>query len=405
MTRATQAIRLCCITAASLAIIPTVVQADTPTVDDLFKRLMERDAVIEDLMRRVNELEHRGALPKVSSPGAADGNAEIARPIPRPSPTAAPKIVSQPQGAQLPAQAPGAGEHKPSDKSQSQQPAPGQFTIDEEAAQRALERTLVATGALLVPFGQIEVQPTFQYTRREATFFTEQAKRNELTGTLNLRGGLPWDSQLEFGLPYNYVQQENVLSAGDQRRTQNGSGGALGDLSVGLAKTVVRERGWRPDLITRITYDSNTGQRRNNGILLDESINQLTGEIDLLKRQDPLAFVATGFYRHGFEDHGVKPGDEFGGSLGAFLAASPETSLRFQLQQTFVNDIKFKGINESDQVQGIMIIGASSILGRNMLLDVTSGIGLTSDAPDYFFQVALPIRFNLPVTVPGLTRK
>ena len=318
---------------------------------------MERDAVIEDLMRRVNELEHRGASPKVRSPGAADGNAEIARPIPRPSPTAAPKIAaSQPQGAQLPAQAPAAaaGEHKPSDKSQSQ-PAPGQFTIDEEAAQRALERTLVATGALLVPFGQVEVQPTFGYTRREldnpvlfraeraTSFATEKVKRNELTGTLNLRGGLPWDSQLEFGLPYNYSHQENVLSSEAQRLTQNRSGGALGDLSVGLAKTVVRERGWLPDLITRITYDSNTGQKRNNGVFLDEGINQLTGEIDLLKRQDPLAFVATGFYGHAFEDDGVKPGNEFGASLGAFLAASPETSLRFQLQQTFVNDIKVNG--------------------------------------------------------------
>jgi hypothetical protein len=44
-----------------------------------------------------------------------------------------------------------------------------------------------------------------------------------------------------------------------------------------------------------------------------------------------------------------------------------------------------------------MIIGASSILGRGILLDISSGIGLTSDAPDYFVQIALPIRFDLPV--------
>jgi hypothetical protein len=420
MTRLTQPsalIRLCCLTTASLAIVATSVQADTPTVEDLLKRLVERDAVIEDLMRRVNELEHRGASPAVRSPGAVDGHAEIAlRPVPRPSPPAAPKIAaSEPQGPKSPTdQAPAAGERKPSDQSQSQ-PAPGQFTVDEEAAQRALERTLVATGALLVPFGQFEVQPTFEYTRREldvqgqvrtASFATEKVKRNELTGTLSLRGGLPWDAQLEFGLPYNYAQQENVLDlSGAQRLTQNRSGGALGDLSVGLAKTVVRESGWLPDLITRITYDSNTGQKINNGVDLDGGINQLTGEVDLLKRQDPLAFVASGFYQHAFEDNGVKPGDQFGASLGAFLAASPETSLRFQLQQTFVNDIKAQGINKSDQVQGIMIIGASSILGRNVLLDVSGGIGLTSDAPDYFIQVALPIRFNIPIAVSGLAHK
>jgi hypothetical protein len=74
-------------------------------------------------------------------------------------------------------------------------------------------------------------------------------KRNELTGTLNLRGGLPWDSQLEFGLPYNYAQQEQVLDLGSfGRQTKDRSGSALGDFSVGLAKTVVRESGWRPDL-------------------------------------------------------------------------------------------------------------------------------------------------------------
>jgi hypothetical protein len=43
-----------------------------------------------------------------------------------------------------------------------------------------------------------------------------------------------------------------------------------------------------------------------------------------------------------------------------------------------------------------MIIGASSILGQGILLDVSSGIGLTNDAPDYFVQIAIPIRFNLP---------
>jgi hypothetical protein len=46
-------------------------------------------------------------------------------------------------------------------------PAPGQFEVSPEAAERALERTLVATGNLLVPKGFAEVQPLFSYTRRE----------------------------------------------------------------------------------------------------------------------------------------------------------------------------------------------------------------------------------------------
>jgi hypothetical protein len=310
-------------------------------------------------------------------------------------------------------QAPAVGEREPSDQPPQQaKPAPGEFTVDEQAAERALERTLVATGALLVPLGQAEVQPTFNYTRREQdvptpvqfgasiSFPTEKVKRNELTGTLGLRAGLPWDSQLEFSLPYNYAQQQQVLNLGSlERRTEDNSGSALGDLSVGLATTVVRESGWRPDVIARVTYDSNTGQNRSNGVPLNGGINQVIGEVDLLKRQDPLAFVASGFYNKVFEDNGDKPGDEVGATLAVYLAASPATSLRFQLQQTFADDLKLNHqvINDSNAVEGLMIIGASSILGQGLLLDVSGGIGLTSDAPDYFVQVALPIRFNLPI--------
>jgi hypothetical protein len=424
LKQASALIRPCCLAAASLtAAATTPVQADTPIVEELVERLEKREAVIMDLARRVYELERRVTSAAASSSGADDGHAAAAmpvamRPVPKPPAPVAPKVAAQaePQGPQAPAnQAPAAGEGEPSDQPPSGQakPEPGQFTVDEEAAERALERTLVAAGALLVPFGQAEVQPTFIYTRREQDVMTpvpigtslflptEKVKRNELTGTLNLRGGLPWDSQLEFGLPYNYAQQEQILDLGGvaPRRTQDRSGSALGDFSVGLAKTVVRQSGWRPDLIARVTYDSNTGQKRNNGVPLDGGINQLIGEVDLVKRQDPLAFVVSGFYTRAFEDNGLKPGDQFGVSLGTFLASSPETSLRFQLQQTFTDDVKLEGriINDSDEVQGLMIIGASSILGRNILLDVSGGIGLTSDAPDYFVRVALPIRFDLPI--------
>ena len=406
----------CCIATTSLvATAATPAQAASPTVEELLIKLEERDAVIKDLARRVDDLEHRAASPPAArSSGSIDGHAAAA------VPAAMRPIAAQvePQGPQPPPdqEAPAAGREEPSEPSRPAKPAPGQFTVDEEAAERALERTLVASGALLVPFGQAEVQPTFNYTRREqdvptsvqvgtsVSFPTEKVKRNELTGTLNLRGGLPWDSQLEFGLPYNYAQQEQVLNLpGVQRRTQDRSGGALGDLSVGLAKTVVRESGWRPDVIARVTYDSNTGQKRNNNVPLDGGFNQIIGEVDLLKRQDPLAFVLSGFYERTFEDNDVRPGDQFGATLGVFLAASPETSLRFQLQQTFANDVRVDGrtINDSDQVQGLMILGASATLGRGILLDVSGGIGLTSDSPDYFVQVALPIRFDLPIATSG----
>ncbi|HKJ88657.1 MAG TPA: hypothetical protein VKA48_09140, partial [Gammaproteobacteria bacterium] len=46
---------------------------------------------------------------------------------------------------------------------------PGRVVVNKEAAERALERTLTQTGALLVPPGQFEIEPGFSYTRRERT--------------------------------------------------------------------------------------------------------------------------------------------------------------------------------------------------------------------------------------------
>jgi hypothetical protein len=396
-----------------------------PTVEDLVKKLedrdralAERDSVIRDLIRRVDDLERKTSAPATAAPGV-DGSARADKnAAPGIVPAATPPAPKPPAGASTSAQAePPASGGTAQAGTNEQYPAPqapGAVEVDERAAERALERTLVAGGALLLPFGQAEISPSFNYTRRDTknptlvNFGTTAApdfasvdqdvKRNELTAELGLQVGLPLDSQLELSMPYNFAQEERILNTGVSRTTQDGSGSAFGDFSVGLAKTVFREGTWNPDLIARATYDTGSGQKENNGVALNAGFSSITGSLVALKRQDPLAFVVSGFYERVFEDNGVKPGDQYGFTLGTLLASSPETTLRFQLQTTFANDIKIQNqvINDSDQVQGLLIVGASSILGRGVLLDVSGGIGLTSDAPDYFINIALPILFDTP---------
>jgi hypothetical protein len=311
--------------------------------------------------------------------------------------------AASPALAQEPA--PGAAAPKPS--------APGAVEVDEQAAERALERTLVAGGALLLPAGQAEIEPSFTYTRRESdvspvlvdtgdgdlALTNPNLERDELTPALGVRVGLPWDSQIELSLPYNIVQQDEVIETGAGRITRDGWGNGIGDLRVGLAKTVLREGVVRPDLIARVSYNTGLGERDDNDIPLDGGFSAVTGQLVALKRQDPLAFVASGFYQKTFDDNDLNPGDQYGFSLGTFLAASPATSLRFQLQTTFIDDVERDGrtISNSDRNEAVLVVGASSILGRGVLLDVAGGIGLTDEAPDYFISISLPIRFDLPV--------
>ena len=212
--------------------------------------------------------------------------------------------------------------------------------------------------------------------------------------------GLPFDAQLEAGLPYDIIEQKRVTNVGGAARVaQSATGSGNGDFRPRVGKDgASREELW-PDLIGRVTWETPTGQARDNGVALGGGFNQIIGQVTALKRQDPLAFVASASYQKTLNQvSGIEPGDEAEFFLGTFLATSPNTSLQVSLDQAFVNDTTFKGnkIKDSDQVSSTLNLGISSILARNVLLQVVGGVGLTPDAPDYSITVSLPISFDVP---------
>ena len=377
---------------------------------ELGRAIEQRDAVIANLLARVEELERKvvlssGDLDRVVA-GAPGTNPSVGAASPPRSGAQETTVAQAPSGEAAPASRDqgGGGANAPVQ--------PGQFEVVEEEIDRALERTLVQTGVLLLPLGQAEVEPSFSYTRQQAqipvlftengmTFVAEQdLRRNEFESGQILRVGMPFDSQLEIGAPYRYVDQSAVTKVGGTPRQQvDGSGHGFGDLRVGVAKTLLRENGgWWPDLVARITWDTDTGKTSDNDVLLGGGFNELRGSLNAVKRQDPLAFIGEVSYETAFENNDVKPGDELGFAIGTVLAASPSSSLRLALAQRFVDSTTFdgQGINGSDQVVGTASFGASVILGQGVLLDVAADIGLTDDAPDYAVRASLPIRFNLP---------
>jgi hypothetical protein len=368
--------------------------AEPLTRADLERALQERDALIRELLRRVEQLERERAL-------AVDETPPAARTVP----------VAKAPAAAEPVGPPASTKPERRERAQSQAPAPGQIEVDEEAAERALDFTLVQEGALLLPFGRAEFTPSFTYTRRTDDFpiilgppgaqvvAEQEVRRNEFEFFASLLAGLPFDSQLELGLPYNLVDQSGVNQVlGTEIQESSDTGHSLGDFSVGLAKTVLRERNWLPDVVLRVNWDTGTGERTDNDVVLDGGFQELTGSISLTKRQDPLVFVGAALYEAAFEEDNIDPGDALGFSIGTFLGASPSTSLRLVLNQSFIDEFKVDGqsVDGSDRVQSILTLGASAILGRNVLLDGAVGVGLTDDSPDYAVSISLPIRFSTP---------
>ena len=279
--------------------------------------------------------------------------------------------------------------------------------VDEQAAQRALERTLIQGGALLLPAWRMEFDPSFTYALNQIDFpaivsdgdemllSSNHVERTASTMNLDVRVGLPFDSQLELGLPYQWADEEiNTRIQGVSfGQSSSRSGNGIGSLKVGLAKTFVRERGWRPDVVGRISWDTGSGDRMDNGVFL-VVFESIGGSLSFIKRHDPLVFLAGASYRTFLEDDDIEPGDQFAFSFGAALAVSPASSLFASISNQFLAETKFNNeqINGSEITSIVLNLGAGTIVSRGFLLNLTTGIGVSEDAPDYSIGLSASVQ-------------
>ncbi len=378
-------------------------------IKELLKRLDERDAVIRNLQQRVERLEReqagRAAAPRPPAAEAAPPpRAKTARPEPASAPSpageAAPKVAQQAP----PARPRAAG------KAAAPNGGPGEFTVSPEAAERALERALVQTGAALLAPWTVELVPGLTYQHNQvsqpgqitlttggAVLITENVVRTtQLEASALLRVGLPWDAQAEIRLPYDYKSLSTTARVGGlglTEQTRDGTG--FGDLSLALTKQLMTEKEWLPSLFVSGVWDSNTGQTVK-GVALGTGFDEFKVGLLATKRQDPLVYTAGFSYQTSLDNHGISPGDVFTPSVGLLFAVSPETSLQFSQQLSFARPLRInhQQIAGSDQLSGIFNVGLLTILGPGLVLNFNAGIGETPDAPNLTLQVSMPIRLN-----------
>ncbi|MDZ7662954.1 transporter [Thiohalophilus sp.] len=373
--------------AAVLALSTDTAQAQQePTVEQLQQKLEQRDKVIMELLERVERLERRVGV---------DGTRETI------------KRAEQASESQQEANS----QPKPDTEAEqtTSSSAPGKVVVEEGEAERALERSLTSEGALLLRAGRMEVEPSLTYTRDTdntpslATVGGNTAavrlERNSdsLTVDLAIRLGLPFDSQLEFGVPYRWRSVEQVTSVGfSPVATSSDSASAVGDFRIGVAKTLLREGLWQPDLIGRITWDTASGDDAENGVSLGGGYDEVRGSLTAVKRQDPIAFVTGLSYQHVFENNDVQPGASYTTSLSGVVALSPETSVSLGVSGGYQEEFEIDGQERegSDSVLGRLNLGASTLLAPGVLFNVSTGIGLTEDSDDFSVTFSVPIQFD-----------
>jgi hypothetical protein len=358
--------------AITIAAVPA--HAQSLIRDELAQALKQRDEIIASLQARIEALEQ--------AQRASTAIATAAQ-----SPTAASQV-----GA----------------------PTSASATADDDANLEALSRTLLQRGGLVLPAWRMEVIPSVAYGNRIVQGLTlvqtpegiptvadQRLREDQLRGSLALRLGLPLASQIEVHVPYNWLRRSRSLGDGSDA-TNIGSG--IGDVEVAFSHQFFVEDGWRPALIGGVAWRFNTGQNPFRSpvaaIATGSGTDQIRGRITALKTSDPLVFFATLSYAHDLpsnESFGrVQTGDALGVQLGMALSLNPDTSMTFGLSQEFRRRTRLDGdaLPGTDTQSSSFSLGLGRVLSTRLLLDLSLGIGLTRDTPDYVFQISLPFRFR-----------
>lgn len=384
----------------------TQVRSAQPDIVDvkIQQALRERDAIIRNLLERVQELEER----LNASNAAINGRTASA--------SAAVAMTPPPSSSSLAATVNNA-------------------TYDdvERHASASLDQQLLVRGGLLLPSGMLEVDDAANYFSMSSDHVTvngfalfpvlvvgditsERLRRDILINSVTTRLGLTKHLQMDFMVPYGYVLNRTV-DATNTETTQSQFG--LGDISAGFSYQFLNEHNSKPDLLWSFQYKSTTGTNSYDLQSADTSLgtgfNSLTGAITAAKTNDPLVFFSSINYTKSLPaTHTVpvsnpadpsetsmvgfiRPGDAFGFQLGSVLALNPETSMTVGWDQKFTRQSKLDGqaLPASYLVEGSLRIGTSYMYAPGRMVDLSFGVGLTPDTPNLQFSVAFPFRRTL----------
>src|SRR5262249_23667112 len=211
--------RLAVFVAITCATILAVKAAAAKTLDDLKSELAAKKADGAKLERRLRQMEGqapgKAGVPRTSEAGVPPFFvAPVASPTRRPPTTA---VAAGPP-------------------------------VDDQELERALERTLVREGALVLPTWGFQVTPQFSYGHWDK--IQDPFISNTYIGALSVGMGLPWQSQISVSVPYVF----------DQGRDGNPSSSGFADVGFLLSKELLVENGPVPNLVGSVGWTSPTSR-------------------------------------------------------------------------------------------------------------------------------------------------
>lgn len=323
---------------------------DDQTIARLKQELRRKNAEIRRLKARLEVYEARGNPPNPATPGAQVSPANSP-----PAATAAVRAPSPTEQAKL---------------------------------HHALESALVQQGAALLPRWVVQVTPEFDYVHSDIT--SSSAIRNAFIGTLGLRLGLPWVSQVDLSVPYAFKFDTDL-----------GHTSGIGDVQLEYDKQLFYQKGSVPSLIAALGWGAPTGTFGLNEVAHLHPIDThvFSAGLTAVEKKEPLVFIGglSGAVPLGTESAGSRfaPGNIYGGKLGVNLVATPDTTLSFGFNLDHVGVPAINGIRVPrwEPIIGTANIGLGTFLFGKQFINLSAQFRVTGSAPDLDLGIAVPVRF------------
>lgn len=365
--------------------------------------LRERDAIIRNLLERVQQLEDRLNAVGTPSRAAPSSIARVAETTAAPATSRVAAVVNN-----------------------------ATYDETERRATEALDQALVVRGGLLLPPGTLEVDNTVSYFSASSDHVTidgfallpilvvgditsQRVRKDILLPTFTTRLGLPKRFQMDFTVPYGYVLNRTVNALGVET---SASQFGLGDIQAGVSRQLTFEHGHVPDLLANLRFKSATGANSYSLASSETSLGSgfygIQGNLTAAKSSDPVVFFGNLSYTENLPGrHTVpandpvnpdatmvghfRPGSSVGFQLGSILALNTETSVTLGWDQRFTRATQLNGttLPASYLVEGTLRFGTSYLYAPGRTIDLSFGVGLTPDTPNLQFSVGLPFRRSL----------
>jgi hypothetical protein len=318
--------------------------------------------------------------------------------------------------------------------------------IEKEQARftQAERDILEREGGVLVPPGQLVIEPGIQYTQAArdklqvsgfslipaiiiGRFELSEIQRNAYAPFLSLRYGVADWLEVAAEIPYYGRTDRYTFTEGTdpdtnrvRERQVDITGSGIGDISFGFNTQVARDTGgWIPDTLVRFLAQAPTGRSpfdvapapgdtlEDTKLAFGQGTWGFAPGFTLAKTVDPVVVYLGGGYTWNLSQNisglgTYDPGDAWQYNLGFTLALNERMAMNLSLSDRIISKTKIAGqdILRTDANAATLFAGLTYSLTRELAMNFSVGVGITKDAPDFQLEMRLP--FRLPYRGPSL---